>query len=533
MGTGSILGTQPEVTMAETGRKQRFSQWFHRRKLDLAIVAVLVAVTGVVSGFNMTGYPQRFEDEGTYVSQAWAVMDKGTLAHYTYWYDHPPLGWVQIAGYFWLTHALERYNSAITAGREFMLVLHLITIVLLYALARRLQINRIAAVSAILFYVFSPLGIIFSRYVFLDNVALPWLLGAFLLALSPRRNISVALGAAVCMAIAVLSKETLIVLLPVIMYILWRNGDARNRRYLMAAFLIIFTMISASYVLFALLKNEFFPGKGHVSLLGSLYWQLFSRAGSGSIFQAGSGSRGLVSFWLGLDPFLVVGGLLGLVPALSNPKYRPIGIALVISLAILLRKGYLPFPYVIAILPFAALTCAIGIDRLIHDLKDKTSPVIRSFGTAAIAELAILLAVMIWPAWYHRNTTAVTTDADASSRQTVNWVEQHVPKTSRMIVESALWSDLEDRGYSQPKPVWLYKTETDPAVTKELGGWHGIDYVILNGQTVYAPSFKHSFPTVATAVAHGQLTAQYGKDNTLILIYKIPRNTANVAAASL
>jgi hypothetical protein len=79
---------------------------------------------------------------------------------------------------------------------------------------------------------------------------------------------------------------------------------------------------------------------------------------------------------------------------------------------------------------------------------------------------------------------------------------------------------LHDKGFDQPQPVWLYKTETDPAVSKELGGWQGIDYVILNGPTISANSSK-TFPTVYTAMAHGQVVAHFGHDSQEILVYKI------------
>jgi hypothetical protein len=51
------------------------------------------------------GKQQATDDEGAYVSQAWAVLEWRTLAHYTYWYDHPPFRWTTIAGYSWVTQA--------------------------------------------------------------------------------------------------------------------------------------------------------------------------------------------------------------------------------------------------------------------------------------------------------------------------------------------------------------------------------------------------------------------------------------------
>ena len=46
--------------------------------------------------------PAATDDEGTYLAQAWAVQHGQGLAHYTYWYDHPPLGWIQLAGLSWV-----------------------------------------------------------------------------------------------------------------------------------------------------------------------------------------------------------------------------------------------------------------------------------------------------------------------------------------------------------------------------------------------------------------------------------------------
>ena len=185
-------------------KSNKITSWFKTslwakiktNKIDIMIAGLLLVIAGTVSGINMSGYPQRFEDEGTYVSQAYAVEYKHELAHYTYWYDHPPVGWIQIAGYTTVTNAFARYNhtSAISAGREFMLVIHLAIIVMMFALARRLKIGSAAAGIGILAYALSPLSVEFSRYVLLDNVALPWLLASFYLALSPKRNLRRTVG---------------------------------------------------------------------------------------------------------------------------------------------------------------------------------------------------------------------------------------------------------------------------------------------------------------------------------------------------
>jgi hypothetical protein len=512
------------MAMSKQNAFLRLLAWLSRHKADVIVMLVLLVIGGTVSAVNMTGYPQRFEDEGTYVSQAWAVKEQGALAHYTYWYDHPPVGWIQIAAYLAVSNGLERYGSAITAGREFMLVLHLATIGLLYALTRRLGINRVAGAAGVLLYALSPLSVEFSRYVLLDNVALPWLLGAFLLALSPRRSLGAAIGAAVCLAIAVLSKETLLVLLPVVLYALWRNGDMRNRRYTLVVFGVVFGMICAAYILYAALKNELFPGDGHVSLFGTVFWQLFGREGSGSILDESSATYGLVQYWLGIDYLLIAAGVAAMIPALIMRNLRPIGLSLLISLAMLLRSGYLPYPYVVVILPFAALCVAGVLDWLIKVVSQKRIWLpLRACAGLALVELVIATAIVAVPAWQPKLSAAMSRGHDTPSQQAVEWVANNVPRSDRLVVESALWTDLKGEGFPQHSLVWLYKTETDPAVKKDIGGWKGIDYVVLNGPTVGSDSFEHAFPTTAEAIEHGKLVAEFGQDNQKVLVYKVAK----------
>jgi len=499
-----------------------FLGWLRRHKLDVAIIAAVLALATAVSAVNMTGYPQRFEDEGTYISQAWAVKEQGTLTHYTYWYDHPPVGWAQMAFHLAATDALDRYGSAITAGREFMLLMHIATIGLLFALMRRLGIGSIAAGLGTLAFALSPLAVEFSRYVLLDNVALPWFLGALLLALGPRRHIALAVGSAVCMAIAVLSKETFVVLLPVILYAFWQAGDKRNRRYMLAVFGVVFVMVSMLYVLYALLKNELLPGEGHVSLLGSLTWQLFERAGSGSVFDPGSGTRGLVDYWLRIDHWLLLAGVIALPFAFLYRRLRPIALGLLIGLLLLLRTGYLPYPYIIALLPFAAITFASVLQyAVITPLMSHGITIRRILAVSVAGVLLVVASVFVAPSWQAKLAAITHEDQDASSRQAVAWVDRHISHDNRLVVESALWTDLQAKGFDSPDPVWLYKTETDPAVAKEIDGWRGIDYVILNGPTIGAKNFKESFPIVSQAVRHSRLVAEFGRDNQKILIYEV------------
>jgi len=101
--------------------RDRARGWYYAHKASLLVLGRVLAVVGLFSAWNMQGWPGRVDDdEGTYVAEAWAMVYQHHLSHYTYWYDHPPLGWAQLAAYIWATGGFHWYPSAIMVGREFM-----------------------------------------------------------------------------------------------------------------------------------------------------------------------------------------------------------------------------------------------------------------------------------------------------------------------------------------------------------------------------------------------------------------------------
>jgi 4-amino-4-deoxy-L-arabinose transferase-like glycosyltransferase len=187
------------------------------------------------------------------------------LSHYTYWYDHPPLGWIQIAGYAWLTGAWSRAPYAVAVGREFMLVVDVLACALLFLLARRLSFRRWAAAAAVVLFAAAPVALHFHRMVFLDNIEMMWIIAALALAASGRRSLGSAAGSAICLSVAVLTKETAAILAPFVLYMLWQHSDVRTRRYRIAAFATLAGALTLFYPMYALLKNELFEGPGRAA----------------------------------------------------------------------------------------------------------------------------------------------------------------------------------------------------------------------------------------------------------------------------
>lgn len=126
--------------------------WIRARSLDLAIVGVLAGLVGVVHAWGSGRFPAFSDDEGIYVSQAWAVEKLHALAPYTYRYDHPPLGWILLAGWARLVPTFGASLYSIAEARRFILAVVITSACLLYVIARRLALRRVFAAFAVLLF---------------------------------------------------------------------------------------------------------------------------------------------------------------------------------------------------------------------------------------------------------------------------------------------------------------------------------------------------------------------------------------------
>ena len=136
-----------------------------------------------------------------------------------------------------------------------MVIVAVITAALLWALARRIEMSRWAAAAAVAVFALSPLAISLSRTVYLDNLATAWVLGALVLLCSPRYRLSAMFGTATCFGIAVLTKETMLLLLPMFAWLVWTRTAPVTRRYALAVFVAVFGVVVSTYVLMAVLRG--------------------------------------------------------------------------------------------------------------------------------------------------------------------------------------------------------------------------------------------------------------------------------------
>ncbi|MGW6543695.1 ArnT family glycosyltransferase [Streptomyces massasporeus] len=541
-----MTSTLPAVTSAKVPAQRRPAPGTgaHRRaeppsrlrssRPDLLLCGVLLVAILVVQGWNIADYPALSDDEGTYLAQAWSVQQGNGLAHYTYWYDHPPLGWIQIAVLTWIPALISPESMTVGTMRAAMLVISGISAVLVFVLGRRLALPRWAAALGMVFFGLSPLSIVLQREIFLDNLAVMWTLLAFTLAASPSRHLWHHFGAGIAAATAVLTKETMLVVLPALFLTMWRHSHRDTRKFALTGAVTACALIGFSYPLFALLKGELMPGAGHVSLWDGVKYQM-TRPGSGFILDQGSGSWGVLQSWLYYDRILPLGGLAGALLLLLTWRWSVTAralagpaLAVAIFAALALRpNGYLPAMYVIQALPFLALVLAGGTASVAHGvLRRWRSEAEKRYVSAGRYTLAAVLALAagayVVPHWYDGARTAVTTDANAPYKAASKWLATEVedPERTRVLVDDALWLDLVHQGYRPGLGViWFYKADLDPAVTKTmLRGWKDLDYVVAS------PTVRRDaadLPNVKAAMEHSDPVATFGTGEDRIEIRQI------------
>ncbi|MFE5493588.1 ArnT family glycosyltransferase [Streptomyces virginiae] len=513
---------------------------FRSSRPDLLLCGALLLVIVAVQGWNITHFPTLSDDEGTYLAQAWAVQQGEGLAHYTYWYDHPPLGWIQLAGLTYLPSLFVPDWMTVAPMRFSMLAVSGASAVLLYVLARRLWLPRWAAGLAMALFGLSPLSVVLQREIFLDNIAVMWVLLAFCLAASPNRHLWHHFASGLAAATAVLTKETMLVVLPALLVTMWRHSHRDTRKFAVTGAVTACALIGLSYPLYALLNGELLPGAGHVSLIDAITYQM-GREGSGFILTPGSGANGVFRSWLYYDTVLPLGGLAGAVllivtvrrsvtaRALAGPALA----AVILAVVAMRPSGYLPAMYVIQALPFLALVLAGGAASVTHAVlrRRRAGGEGRSRVWARrvlLGVLAVSAAVYVLPRWYEGDRTALTADANAPYRQAAAWLGSEVadPAGTRVLLDDALWLDAVHHGFEPgPGAIWFYKADLDPAVSRTLpGGWRDIDFVV-SSPTVRRDAVD--LPTVRAALEHSSVVAVFGSGEDRIEIRRTDRESGS------
>lgn len=449
-------------------------------------VGALLVFAAWVNATNLVGYPISFEDEGAYVSQAWAVAEHGRLTHYPYWYDHPPLGWIVMAGWALLTDGFARTPTAIAIGREVAVIATVISAWLLYILCRRIGMRWGWAAVAVALFALSPLAVHYHRMAFLDNLVTPWVLATFVL-MHGKRSLAAYAGAGICFALAVITKLTAAIFLPVILWGLWRTAYPQNRRYAIVLLLGSFALVGFLFPLMAMLRGELLPSPDNTSLYQGLLLQFVEKESSGSIFASASAARLTIDSWLALDHVVVYAGLLATLPALLFRHLRLYAAVIVVHLAVMARGGYLPVAFVVQVLPYLALLVAGVLDgwwnqaSQVRHVRGRRGLVRAGAAATLLGASVVLLALPIARDWPSRLGAMHTVNADRGYQAAAPWIMDNVEPWENILVEGQLWVETVRAGRPEPSTVWYFKLGLDPGVREEFPRGHSeFSYIITS-----------------------------------------------------
>ena len=460
-------------------------------------------VSGLVThGYHLLEYPLYSTDEGIYVERAWAVVREDRLSPQTYYYDHAPGGWLQLAAWeFLLPGRFETFGNPVNSGRVLMLLVHLASVFFLFEIARKLSGGLLAPVIATFLFNFSPLAVYYQRMVLLDNLMVFWVLLSIYLLLRSQTRLFAGFWSGLAFGISVVTKENAIFFGPTILYLLYRRtkGDP-SRRFAITLWLFAAGASILAYFLYATLKGELFPPQldfnlihqpqGHVSLLYELWYQIHRN--QGTLFTHGSF---LYTTWLPKDRFLLAGGTAAMLVSLYlgwRDKERNLGFlvagTLAFEIAFYLARGsvILDF-YVIPLIPLFALSIGLVADRA---LKALAAPAARVAVTAVPAFAAALL--LLPTGGYLLTHDPQTHELKLNDvyylpltylqQEEIAWVRTHIPPTDRIITDDDIWVALHDIRPSYPYAQSHWEAASDPAVRDKVfgGKWQNIDYIVLS-----------------------------------------------------
>ena len=485
----------------------------------------MLAIVALLYGVNLNGFPEYVnDDEGTYYSQAWAVLHEHVMAHYTYWYDHPPLGWMQLAVLMTPIAWLEHSWSVLGVGRTFMGLIAVVSAGLVYALCRKLGAPVAVAVVAPLLWALCPLTVGWGRSIYLDNIDLVWLLAAMVL-VTGKPKLQYAVASGLCLGISVLSKETALLGAPAVLYSLWQHSWRKTRLFAIVGWLVSLVIVVSGYFLFAGLKGEIFPGKGHDSLLGGVLWQLADRQSTGFLFDPGSISYGSLMNWFAVDRYLLISGFVAAMIALLIRPLRPIAAVPIVYLLTAMRGGYLPAMYPTTADPFLAvlIVCVVwrgfGMARVLW--RGRTPSRVISFGLAVgLSVTVVAVSVGAYPSWSHTAKEALSQNQNIDYEEALAYTDSHVPHSAIVLTDDNAWPDLVAAGWSGKRwygPLWFYKLDRDPEAHRFLkNGWRNVSYILI------PPGF-HSLigsvtldwnvaPEAVSALENSVLIKQWGSD---------------------
>ena len=498
----------------------------------LALAIAMLSAT-LFTGINIFKFPHYEVDEGTYVSSAWAMFEKGNLSYYTYNYDHPILGWVQIGMWAKLVGGFLTFDFSVNTGRTFMLLIAVLSTAMIFMIVQRTTGRTAAALLAALVFAGSPLGVSLHRQVWLDNIATFWLLVSIYMLLTARGNLARMVVSALAFGLAIWSKEVYALFLPGMLYLVYTHAHLAHRRFSFSLWGVTAVSVASLFGLQAFLKDELLPPgflwsspKPHVSLVETLVFQ----ASRGSAVPPGPFDE-YFKLWASMDPILIIGGLVTAVAGLlfwRRGGKASVGmlILVVIYLAFNARGGVVLFHYVIPLLALLAVSIGLFAGYLANVL-----PRWR-FSGQTFAAVALALAVALSFQQAQANAENFKADSTSVQVEAAQWVAKNLPDNSVIIMDSYPWVDLRDPSFTGggvfSNAHYYYPAQLDPEIRKDFlhNNWRNIDYLLLSQSTAdnIAAGNPDPLPLIQGALKNSKEIRTFKNNNYSMQVFEVGKS---------
>ncbi len=518
-----IANVSPFRTHVMPTVRPPWSWLWHAEAADQRVVARRIMLTGLIlfgliaHALNMFHYPdqQWIAVEGSYVARAWALLH-GLLTPADF-FGQPPAGWLLLAGWGAVTRGPHTFGTAIESARVFMLLLHLGMLPLLFRIARKFGCDDGAAAFVVLLFSLSPLAILYQRFVLPENIMVWWLLVSINVLLDGWHRLSRLSLSGLCFGLALLTHESALVLLPVLLVLLWQQYGLRRTPYALAAWLLPLVFVVSLYPLAALLHGDLtllkpeLRGLMHVQPVSNL-WQ--SQAPFWQLVRTD---------WFPRDPLLFVGGLAAtlviLGRGLRDRRAALVGLLGLLSLAYLSYAANVVDIAVLLAFPFLSLNLGLLVAPLLNHLSMLKIPQRRA---PLLYLLALLMALALVTGYWQRGKlqSLYGPSPEPTERAATLWIKQHLPTDSAIIASDSVWTDLRAPGLGggafgnvrRSMPVAPITGNAAPA-------GQTVEYLILPNQPAAASAI--STPRVSSALAQAHVVRQWGTSTDGMTLWKV------------
>jgi 4-amino-4-deoxy-L-arabinose transferase-like glycosyltransferase len=509
---------------------KKFFKSFNLTPLELILTILVLSFVGYIHSQNMFRFPLYENDEGIYMSQAWAVSKLNQLSPYVYWYDHSPFGWIFLSIIANVIGGYNAFGNAINTGRVIMFLFHMTVSIVLICYSKIFTKKVYAGLAAVLLFGTLPTAVFFHRRVLLDNILVFFLSLSIIPIIREKISNKGLIISGILLAFAILSKESGIVFLPVFILFLWFKIDKSRRIMSQILFLGSTLSLLLMYPMMALLKTELLPSSDKTSLIGTLGFQ--SSRGTGlpfwnpksdflaamtNVYKSSAVSVELMGIYLAL---FTLGTILLYRLKFFYHKELLFFSSLLGAYIIFCIRGKLFLDFYI--IPFFFLISALSIFFFDY-FKNIYTTKYKFIAIPVTTALTIILCLNA----FNLNYKTLNYDEVEPSQKALSWINNNVGTNNYIISDYGILMDLKDglntKYYLNADNFWKADFEREIRSYKLKDNPFNIDYLYVSNQ-MYSDMMAGSVPFTTIAYHNSKPIVSFKKDGIKADIYKVVKD---------